>query len=309
MASRDYGALNTRRAVWGGSLVALALAVVIGWALNQQSAAQSPAAASAEPASTPASSLLPAPALDRTAASEGATAAASSPPAAHPPLDELRDVRLALEGKASPQDTLKAATVLMSCKGADGTVETMYRMRDQGDPGWKALEKLPGARMDELIARAQDVQRRCQVFDSSTLARTGELLARAYEGGAKEAALPYLQWLNGEGRQTGRPEAIGKLQRETRQAAEDGDVAALTVYSHAFNSSAFGITVVQRQAYKEAWLRIQGESAGAAMEKASRDSMENLERMVRQQALSAEQQREADALTERVVAAWRKRKT
>jgi hypothetical protein len=69
---------------------------------------------------------------------------------------------------------------------------------------------------------------------------------------------------------------------------------------------------VQRQAYKNAWLSIQAETSGPAMAQASRDSMENLEKMMSQwgaalPALTAQEQREADALTERVVGAWRKR--
>jgi hypothetical protein len=69
---------------------------------------------------------------------------------------------------------------------------------------------------------------------------------------------------------------------------------------------------MQRQAYKAAWLRILAEMAGPAATQESRDSMENLEKMMRQgrwapPALSAGEQREADALTERVGDAWRRR--
>jgi hypothetical protein len=176
------------------------------------------------------------------------------------------------------------------------------------------MKNMSGASSEEVLAKAQDLQRRCQVFGPATLARRGELLKRAYEGGASDSALPYLQWLNRNGGQKVDPELLSKLQREARRMPEDGDLMALTAYAHAFNPAALGVTPAQRQGYKEAWFRIQGEISGPESEKLSRASMENLEKIVNRsegssQALTAEQQREADALTARIVEAWRKRRS
>jgi hypothetical protein len=206
---------------------------------------------------------------------------------------------------------LEAAMMLSACQGADAAEESLYALRDQPSPVWQLLEKSPGFSNDEQIKQQQDFQRRCQVFDAATLARRGELLKGAYEGGAKDSALPYLQWLNAS-KQEVNPELRGKLQREARQAVEEGDLMALAQYMYAFNPAPLGITEVQRQAYKEAWFTIQGETSGAAMETASRTSMDSTEKMMAQWGalpppLSPEQQREADALAKQVVDAWRKR--
>jgi hypothetical protein len=87
---------------------------------------------------------------------------------------------------------------------------------------------------------------------------------------------------------------------------------ALTQYSFAFNPTPLGITEVQRQDYKEALFRIQGETSGAAMETAGRASMDDTEKLMTRwgalpSPLSLEQQREAEALAKQVVDAWRKR--
>lgn len=176
--------------------------------------------------------------------------------------------------------------------------------RNQGGLLRKTLEK--AGILDQWINESQDMQRRCQIFDAATLARRGELLKRAHESDLPGMALAYLTWLNTHPGQGGTPELLGQLQREVRQSAAAGDVDALMAYVHSFG--ALGETAMQRQAYKEARLRIQPEDAPQE----NRDSLENLAKTLRQgrwapQALSTSQQREADALTERVVDAWRKR--
>jgi len=249
------------------------------------------------------------------ASSAASVSQPSLPTAAMSPTDELRKVELALQGQTSPKEALEAANSLQACEGADGLVATLYRMRDQAAPQWQQVMKnMSGASSDEVLAKAQDAQRRCQVFGPATLARRGELLKRAYEGGASDSALLYLQWLNSHGREKVDPEFLGKLQREARRMPEGGDFMALTDYAHAFDPAALGVTPAQRQGYKEAWLRIQGEMAGPESEKVNRASMESLEKTVNRweggsRALTVEQQREADALTERVVEAWRKRRS
>lgn len=223
----------------------------------------------------------------------------------------MRKVEMALQGRATPSEALEAAQMLSACQGAELAVDSMYKERDQPSPVWQQLQKSPGFSSAEQITLQQDFQRRCQVFDAATLARRGELLKIAYEGGAKDSALPYLQWIN-EGKQEVNAELRSKLQREARQTVEQGDFLGLTQYSFAFNPTPLGITEMQRQAYKEAWLRIQGETSGAEMEKAARIMMDDTEKnMSRWGALppplAADQQREADALAAKVVAAWRKR--
>lgn len=253
-------------------------------------AVEARADATASPASAPVQSLLP-----RT----------SDPSAA----DDLRRVMLAFEDDATPAQARQAADMLGRCEHADRSVEFAYHVRDQGGPLRKAFENGVGS-MDQRIKEAQDMQRRCQIFDAATLARRGELLKRAYEGELPGMALQYLIWLNARPEKGAAPELLGKLQREVQQTAEEGDLDALMAYAHSFG--ALGETAMQRQAYKEAWLRILAEMSGPAATQESRDSMGNLEKMMRQgrwapPVLSAGEQREVNALTERVVGAWRQR--
>jgi hypothetical protein len=308
------------RAKWAAGAVTAVLAASGIWLLNRPTDA--PALTAVTPAASAPGALeprrtdveaAPLPAA-LPAASTGASTslARPSPPTPFTSLaDALRKVQLALEGRATPKEMLEAATVLSACQGADLAVESMYKLRDQPSPESQQFEKSFGFSATDQIKRQQDFQRRCQVFDAATLARRGEFLKGAYEGGAKDSALPYLQWLNAS-KQEVNPELRAKLQREARQTAEDGNFMALTQYSFAFNPTPLGITEVQRQAYKEALFRIQGETSGAAMEKASRASMDDTEKMMAQWGalpppLSPEQQREADALSRQVVDAWRNR--
>jgi hypothetical protein len=303
----------------------MALAVVIGalllaaggWLSSRPSDAAGPAKATAasSPTNEPGSPLPAA----KTEAASAVMAVASSapgstsapPPAPGWPEDALRRVQLALDGHGTPKDMMEAAMMLSACQGADAMVDHQYRERDQPSATGRQLERITGLSSQEWIRRSQDFQRHCQVFDAATLARRGELLKRAHDGGTKDAALPYLQWLEAN-RQPIDPALRGQLQREARQTAEDGDFMALVTFSFAFNPGAMGITEVQRQAYKEAQFRIQGLMSGAEMEKASRDAMADTEKMMAQWGavpppLTAEQQREADALAARVIEAWRKR--
>jgi len=201
--------------------------------------------------------------------------------------------------------------MLAACEGMDAVTEGTYRARDQNDPTFQRFLSSAGVSSEQAIKHMEDVQRRCQVFDAATLARRGELLKGAYEGGAEGSALPYLVWINA-GQQAINPELRGKLQRDARQTAEDGDRLALAQFSFPFSTAHLGITEVQRQAYREAGLRITGEASGAEEEKSSRVSSDNSEKMMAQWGrvpppLSPQQQREADALAAKVVDAWRKR--
>jgi hypothetical protein len=226
--------------------------------------------------------------------------------------EALKKVQKTLQGPATPQEMLEAATFLSACQGADGAVKALFAMRDQQDPVMRRIESSLGeSGAKKMIEGQLDMQRDCQVFDAATLARQSELLKGAYEGGVKEAALPYLLWLISEGRQTARPELLDKLKTDARQTAESGDFMALVQFSMLFSTRTFGHSEVQRQAYKEALNRINREMLGAeaaALTQASSDATEkSLARWGAAPPLSPEQQREADALATRVFEAWRKR--
>lgn len=301
------------RNLWliGGLALVFGLAVA-NWLLSQPARVDAPPALS-DPASVSPQAVAGAAVeagADATAPATGASAQPLLPRTPEPSAsDDLRRVLLALEDDATPAQARRAADMLARCEHADRSVEFAYHVRDQGGPLRKALENGAGS-MDQRIREAQHMQRRCQIFDAATLARRGELLRRAYEGALPGMALEYLIWLNAHPGQAGAPGLLGKLQREVQQTAEEGDVDTLMAYAHSFG--ALGETPMQRQAYKEAWLRILAETSGPAAPQESRDSMQNLEKMMRQgrwaaPALSAAEQREVDALTERVVEAWRQR--
>ncbi|WP_457354969.1 hypothetical protein [Roseateles sp. P5_D6] len=225
--------------------------------------------------------------------------------------EALRKVQLTLQGHGTPKEMLEAATMLSACEGMDAAMEGTYRARDQNDPTFRRANSSAGVSSEQAIKHMEDVRRRCQVFDAAALARRGELLKGAYEGDAEGSALPYLVWINAS-QQAINPELRGKLQRDARQTAEDGDRIALAQFSLPFSTAALGITEVQRQAYREAGLRITGEASGAEEEKSSRASSDDTEKMMAKWGrmpppLTPEQQREAGALAAKVVDAWRKR--
>ena len=103
-----------------------------------------------------------------------------------------------------------------------------------------------------------------------------------------------------------------KLQRDARQAAEDGDLMALLQLGTPFSSSTLGTTEVQRQAYREAQSRIWGLMLGPEEEKSKRASSDALEKSMAKfgtsPPLTPQEQREADALAAKVVEAWRKKR-
>jgi hypothetical protein len=297
------------RAAWTVGAVAL---VVGGWLLNPSAEAPNPPS----PAATLPGSL-PQPGLEAKVDAPTQPASAAMPAGVPAPLrtqdpwtsDELRWVRLGLEEDATPAQARRAADVLARCEQAEHAIQFAYSVRDQGGALRQTFEKTPGFNMDGWIKEKQDFQRRCQLFDAATLARRGELLRRAYEGKLPDMARQYLLWLN-TNRAAATPELLGKLQREVRQTAEDGDLETLMFYNHSFG--ALGETEMQRQAYKEAALRIWTEMFGPAGSQERRDSMDRVEKMRREwgwtpPALSTAEHHEADALTERIVDAWRKR--
>jgi hypothetical protein len=327
MASNENPARRTarRRAAWAAGAGLLAVVAGGAWLLSHRAPPPAPVAAAAAPVPRPATAAEPATESAAAAVPERRTepspapASAAVPKPAAPPRpmaaqveEAMREVQWALNGTGTPQQMLDAAMTLSSCGHADEMVASAERMRDQPlSPENRELQKAVGEATGmppyDPLPWAQEMQRRCREFDAATLARSGELLRKAWEGGAEHAALGYLQWLNRDGRQQGTPELRARLQGEARQSAEAGDFQALMAYSYAFDPAPLGATPLQRQAYKEALFRIQKEQSGEAMEQASRASMASLEKLTRTPELSAEQQREADAMAARVVDAWRRR--
>lgn len=313
---------RTRAWWWGAAALAL---LGIGVALWPQArpAADSPSPSAQPSAQGWASPLaLPASAASAPAAAEAgastparavAMAAPSAPlqpalPPVETPAESLRKVQLALGG-GTPEEALAAGITLEFCKHAASIADSMHKGRDLSPlvppEIKKTLDKLGPPATNEQIGRADQEQRRCQVFDTATLSRSGELLRRAYEGGAQGAAHVYLSWLQGDGKGQATPALVATVQAQVRASVEAGDPMTLVMAAHA-PASNLGATPVQAQAYRDAWLRTFGEfdPGGAAKAKSSLAALDELRRV---QPLTAEQQREADALAQKIVDAWHER--
>jgi hypothetical protein len=165
-------------------------------------------------------------------------------------------------------------------------------------------EAIEGFITNEQIDSLQSHARRCQVFDEATLARRGELFQQAYEGGAQGAATSYLSWLTQDGKADADPAVVGKLQADVRQAARGGDFGTLASFAFMVDPEPFGASRTEREAYKEAWLRIAAEG-GPGNAAASRELIARLERLANLPPLTAEQQRQAEALAQAVYEANR----
>jgi hypothetical protein len=310
-----------------GAAAALLLAggAAVAWLYGGKPASEAPVAAPAaapglpaaraEPAST-AVAGLPAPASSAQPAASGVAApglpAVAAPASRESPAETLRKVQLALHG-GSPEDALNAARTLQHCSAMSKVPEALFAVRDQPDllppPVKKMLKDMGGGDVtSEQIAHAQDEQRRCQVFDAATLARSDELLHKAYEGQAPGSAMAYLQSLQRpDATAKADPALVARLQADVRKAAQAGDpdtVMALAMGSTG-GATDLGITPAQRLGYKHAALQIQEErfpGSGKAMQKV----IDAISQMTPSAPLTAAQQREADALAQQVVDAWRR---
>lgn len=224
-----------------------------------------------------------------------------------PPEAVLR-VRQALEG-GDPGAAMEAAAILTQCAHVEAQVNTTFAARDQQSPALMRALNWMGARIEHAIVAAMTVQRHCQMFDAPTIARRGDLYRRAYEGQVQGAAIGYLRWLRESGRFDAEGSLVGKLQGELRTAAEAGDTEVLMAYALAFDLPDLGITPVEKEAYKQAWLRIQAqvpaEAAAPAVLRALPDIMDKLSSNV---PLNAEQKSKADDLANRVLAAYLRRR-
>jgi len=226
--------------------------------------------------------------------------------------ESLRKVQLALSG-GTAQEQFMAALTLESCAHADKIASDALQGRDTVK--WlppelkKVLDKLPQI-SDDMIDRAQREQRRCQVFDAATLAGRGELYRKAHEDGAQGAALSYLRWLqtdSGQGKPD--PELIARLQAATRADAEAAEPPTLAFFAFGGSPAAeqAGASQVQMHAYREAFFRITEEGARGQAPSA-RDIVSNLASLgSAEPAMTAQQQREAEALTRQILQVWHRR--
>jgi len=260
-----------------------------------------PVAADALPAPVPPSPAAPASAVSTKPPQPGPFANDSA-------AELLRKVQLGFGG-GSAQQAQEAAGVLQFCAHAPKTAEGLQTARETLSIMPKFIRKFIdsfGGISDELVDRAQADARRCQVFDEATLARRGEMFQKAHEGGAPGSAMPYLTWLVTDGKAEADPAVVDRLRAEVRQLAQDGDFGTLTSFAFTVDSQAYGASRTEREAYKQAWLRIAGEgdSANAA---SSRELIDKLERFSRLAPLTTEQQQEMQALAQEVYDAYHRR--
>jgi hypothetical protein len=228
------------------------------------------------------------------------------------PAEALRKVQLALAG-GTPDEMLQAAGELQRCSFSVGAPEAMYAMRDRPDQMPEAMKKITQSLggMNKMIENSQAEARRCQVFDAATLGRRMELFQRAYEGGAEGAAVSYLMALQSPlEKQKADPALVAKLQADIRSAAAVGDPLALQHLSQATGEGAreLGVTPGQAAGYKAAWTTIMEErfpGIVAGIEKATAP----FTKPASAPALSAAEQAEANALAQKIVDAWRRKRS
>lgn len=242
-----------------------------------------------------------------------ASAAAAAPPPTGPlandsPAELLRKVQLGF-GSGNALQAQEAANVLQFCAQAGNAAENLHAARDSLSIMPAALRKFIdsfGGISNEQIDRAQSDGRRCQVFDEATLARRGELFQKAYEGRAPGASMAYVIWLGHDGKAGADPAVVDKLQADVRQLAERGDLGTLTTLAFSVDPQPLGMSRIEREACKQAWLRIVGEgNPGSAA--SSGQLIAKLERFSSGTPLTPEQLREAQALADKIFDAHKRR--
>jgi len=299
--------MNGRQAIATAALLAIAGTVWWQWPVDKPAAA----AAATREAPPPVAETVAAQAPDAPPAV--ASAAASAGPVPKDPFDSessadlQRKVQMGFGG--GPDEALAAANALQACAHAAGAADAMFTTRDNQSllPAAvrKFLASLGGVTNDQ-IARAQRQESRCQVFDSATLARRGELFQKAYEGGAPGAAMAYLTWLTYDGKEGADPAVVESLQAQVRQSAQGGDFGTLAVFAFSTDAQGYGTSASEREAYRQAWLRIVDE-ANPGSAASSRELIAKLQRFSRTPPLTEQQQLEAKALAQQVYEAFRRR--
>lgn len=257
--------------------------------------------------------LAPTP-VSPSSAGPAASAAPVTPPPAGPLANDsaaelLRKVQLGF-GSGSALEAQEAANVLQFCAQAGKAAENLHAARDTLSIMPAAIRKFInsfGGISNEQIDRAQSDGRRCQVFDDVTLARRGEMFQKAYEGGAPGASMAYLIWLSHDGKVEADPAVVDRLQADVRQLAEHGDLGTLTTLAFSVDPQPFGMSRIEREACKQAWLRIVGEgNPGSAA--SNGELIAKLERFSNATPLTAEQLREAQALADQLFDAHRRQR-
>lgn len=302
-----------RRRSWlAVAAVALLGAGWLAWRSAPSDARRAPPAAelpaTAETSAVP--PTLPPTAVTASSAATPTATAAPASPASAPPRDSaadlLRKVQLGLDGTA--RQAQEAADVLQSCAHAAENADKLRTAREIWSMVPNFIKKFVdslGGLSEEQVETAQADARRCQVFDEATLARRGELFRKAHEGGAAGSALPYLTWLTQDGKGEADEATIGQLQAEVRGQAQGGDFGTLAAFAFTVDPRTYGATPMEREAYKQAWLRIvaDGDTAAAA---SNGELIAKLERFSRVSPLTAEQQQQARALAQQVYDNYRR---
>lgn len=319
---------SSRRKRWALKIaVTLLLAGTAGWLYWRHDAgatALAPSFAMAVAAGSPASTPMQPPAAASAAASAAQAAGFSAPrpwrPPEETPAEVLHKVQKGLSN-GSPQEVLHAAYALSTCARLASASEKLaaaglaglnaqdlrYHMPPELE---KNLESM-GAFKKEAAEGAEREQRRCQVFDAATLARRGELYKRAYEGDPQGAANAYLSHLTMESPQDkADPQLLASLRADARQAAQSGDLASLAGWAFGGDMAAqkMGFSLVEARAYREAYYRIvdEGLPGNSADARKLAAGMEKFGPPAA--SLSAAQQREADALAQRILETHRQRR-
>lgn len=267
-----------------------------------------PAGASASP-----NVRIAAPAMASSASSRVAAASAPFVAPVESAAESLRKVQLALSG-GTAEDDLVAATTLESCAHADKTATDLIQGRDTvkllPPEARKILDKLPPV-SDEMIARAQREQRRCQVFDAATLAGRGDLFRRAYERGAEGAAQFYLTWLTSDDAPAKPdPDLVARLRAGVRADAQAGVLPTLAFFAYGgrYAAGEAAADPVQANAYKEAYFRIFEELA-PGQSPSPRDIAAGLPSFgPTEPTMTEQQQRQAEALTLQILSSWHRRR-
>ncbi|MGM9489288.1 hypothetical protein [Ideonella sp. YS5] len=297
--------MNGRHAIAAAAVLAIAGTVWWQWPVEEPAAAPTRAAPPMVAETVATVAAVPPPAV--------ASSASSAAPVTKDPFDSesaadlQRKVQLGFGGR--PDEALAAAHALQACAHAVGATEAMFTTRDNLSILPAAVRKLLasfGGVTNDQIARAQRQESRCQVFDSATLARRGELFQKAYEGGAPGAAMAYLTWLTYDGKEGADPAVVQGLQADVRKSAQGGDFGTLASFAFLTDAKPFGANPAEGEAYRQAWLRIVDE-ANPGSAASSREVIAKLQQISPTSPLTEAQQLEVKALAQQVYEAYRRR--
>lgn len=246
--------------------------------------------------------------------------APAQPPVQAPDSPLWRQVQSALRDAAG-SSALHTAQAMELCAIH---LKQAQRMADQGLRGrrWVDIRPTPGtaeaamlephgATDDQMAAAMESFERevgRCEVLDARTLARRGELYARAWRDGVTGAAHAYLACLTQPDQPNqAEPALLDELRAVVRQEAGAGGIVALSGWADISQQQALqaGFSAVEHWAYREAyWLIMERNSPGSTASlrtlQAQADETARLAGMA-PVALSAAQHAQARALAQQVV--------